>query len=96
MRESRQQEETEVDEKPEISTTQNGQSIEAKATGSDGIQTGNGVAAPGNDAVENGATEPRILQTYFIDKDDQSAQIQVYGCFLSCFCAYWGNGFIPV
>ena len=47
-------------------------------TRSDVISSGHEVQETGNEASgENGSAETRILETYFIDKDDQPAQIQV-------------------
>jgi hypothetical protein len=56
---------------------------------------GNGMDAAenGSDVAENGTAGARILETYFIDKDTQHAQIQVSSYYAEesdCYLVFWG------
>ncbi len=55
---------------------------------------GNGMdaAETGSDVAENGTAGARILETYFIDKDTQHAQIQVCSYYIEesdCSLVFW-------
>jgi hypothetical protein len=68
---------TKEEGKEDITTEERGEG----SAGNDVMGNGMDSAETGSDVAENGTAGARILETYFIDKDTQHAQIQVSSCY---------------
>ncbi len=80
---------TKEEGKEEMSTEERGDG----SAGNDVMGNGMDAAETGSDVAENGTAGARILETYFIDKDTQHAQIQVSSCYTEgsdCSLVFWG------